>query len=127
MPSALAIAERHGVETDWCRKRRASASSSARVPASSARRCHSARCGERLGSPSLGRGVTSGGERAPASLHAQLGQGGADRVERAAHLSLAERADAADAEGVGDGKLAGVEHVALLADAVVEKLEVEAR
>src|SRR4051794_30388579 len=69
----------------------------------------------------------SGGALAPAAGDAELGEGRADRLERAAHLRLAERADAADPERVGDGELARVEDVALVADAIVEPGEVEAR
>src|SRR5262245_32981109 len=52
MPSALAMALRHGVDTDWRRKYRASSFSSVRVSASSARPCQAARRDERFVSPS---------------------------------------------------------------------------
>src|SRR3954451_10075573 len=54
IPSALAMALRHGVETDWCRKARASRSRSAFVRSSSARACQAARRLVRLVSPSEG-------------------------------------------------------------------------
>ena len=56
-----------------------------------------------------------------------LGDGVGDRVHRGAHHVLVDRADAADAEGVDLGELAGVEDEALLAHAVVERLEVVVR
>src|SRR5688500_6133352 len=52
MPSALAMALRHGVDTDWCRKARASRARMPRVCSSSAPACQRARRPVRLVSPS---------------------------------------------------------------------------
>src|SRR5919109_446534 len=66
-------------------------------------------------------------ERRCAARHAHLLHRLLDRGEGAAHLGFAEAADAADAEGVGDGELAGIDDVALVAQAIVEGVEAELR
>jgi hypothetical protein len=60
-------------------------------------------------------------------LDVLLGDGVGDGVDRGAHHVLVDGADAADAQGVDLGELAGVEHEALLAHAVVELLEIVVR
>src|SRR5262245_9333589 len=50
-----------------------------------------------------------------------------NRLEHAPPLGLAEAADAPDPEAVGDRQLAGIDHVAPLAQAVVEGVEAEVR
>src|SRR5579883_3565720 len=70
---------------------------------------------------------SAGGGRTPALGHAEFPESTQNRLEGATHLRLAESADAADPEGIGDRELARIDDVALLAQAVVEALEVEAR
>ena len=52
-PSAFVIAERHGVDTDWCRNAALSRASRARVGASRCSLCQACRSGEWFTSPSL--------------------------------------------------------------------------
>lgn len=55
------------------------------------------------------------GGRGRATGDAHLGEDVADGAEHTAHLGLAETADAADAEAVGHGELAGIDHEAAAA------------
>src|ERR1700730_16330109 len=57
--------------------------------------------------------------------HAQFAEHDADGVQDPAHLVLSQGPDAADAEAVGDGELARVDHVAAVVEPLVERLEVE--
>ncbi len=51
-PAAAFSTSRHGVDSDWCTKTSASASSQRRVSADTCASSHAARCGDKLDSPS---------------------------------------------------------------------------
>ena len=66
-PSARTISVRHGVDSDWRRKKRSSSSSAARARSLKEAR-HAARAGETLTSPSLGGGAGFFISRYPGAL-----------------------------------------------------------
>src|SRR6185369_4887734 len=68
---------------------------------------------------------TSGGLGGREAAYVHRGENLADRRHCAAHVLGIEPADAADAEALSDGELAGIDDVASLSQRVVEGLELE--
>src|SRR4030095_14311027 len=62
-----------------------------------------------------------------ATFHAHLIHRRPDGGKCSPYLRFAQAADAADAEAVSDRQLAGIDHVASLAQPIVERVELEAR